>query len=68
MINNGHWNELCEQCKKCLNLQIMSLKMDGNHYYYCPKYHLHDANQPCPRFEEETGEEDGEEIGLQEDG
>lgn len=65
--NNGHWDELFEQCKRCFNLRVMSVYMDGNHVYVCGKYPLRDSNQICPEFIRQ-GEEDGEEIGLQEDG
>ena len=49
IVNRGYWNELPEQCKKCANLQIFSLYMDGNHYYSCNKYPLKE-DEICPRF------------------
>ena len=49
IVNRGYWNELPEQCKKCANLQIFSLYMDGNHYYSCNKYPLKE-NEICPKF------------------
>jgi len=50
IVNRGHWDELPEQCKRCANIQIMSLHMDGNHYYQCGKYPLADSNKTCPKF------------------
>lgn len=57
MGNNGHWDELFEQCKRCVNLQIMSLHMDGNHVYACNKYPLRNGDYVCPRFERVDDEE-----------
>ena len=31
-------NELPKQCKNCIYLRILSLYMDNNHEYTCPKY------------------------------
>ena len=50
IVNRGHWNELPEQCKKCENIQVLSLYMNGNHYYACNKYPLKDSDETCPRF------------------
>ena len=49
IVNQGRLDELSEQCKRCANIRIMSLKMDGNHYYACGKYPLKD-NEICPKF------------------
>lgn len=47
----GHWSEICEQCKQCENIKAWSLHMDGNHDYCCARgYPLRDGNIPCPKF------------------
>lgn len=50
IVSQGYWNELAEQCKQCANIHVMSLHMDGKHYYACGKYPLTDNNMICPRF------------------
>lgn len=47
-VNNGTWDELPEQCRVCQNLKIFSLRMDGNHTYFCTTYPLHDRDEVCP--------------------
>lgn len=54
IINRGKWEELPAQCKQCENMRVMSLYMDGNHYYSCGKYPLTDADRSCPRFVQKT--------------
>ena len=48
LVNRGTWDELPEQCKGCFNLRARSVYMDGSAYYSCPKYLLHDKDEPCP--------------------
>ena len=50
-IGHGHWDELPNQCKSCLNLRTMSAYMDGNNTYGCGKYPLKDGNTVCPEFD-----------------
>ena len=42
---------LPDQCKHCLNRQIYSVRMDGNHSYSCRKYPLIDKQKICPCYE-----------------
>lgn len=56
-VNNGYWGELCEQCKRCGNLQIVSPHMNGNHGYGCNTYPLHNGDDVCPKFERVDDEE-----------
>ena len=51
IVNQGKWEELPNQCKRCINIRAMSLRMDGNHIYACGKYPLKDKNEDCPKFE-----------------
>ena len=48
--NQGYWDELCEQCKGCVNLHVLSARMDGNCYWHCDKYPLKDSNEICPKY------------------
>lgn len=50
IVNHGKWEELPDQCKQCQNIKVASVHMDGNHYYACGKYPLHDSNEVCPKF------------------
>lgn len=46
----GTWDNLALQCQNCANLHIMSLKMNGDHYYIYGKYPLTNKDEPCPRY------------------
>ena len=48
--NQGYWDDLCEQCKECGNLHVLSARMDGNCYYHCGKYPLKDSDEICPKY------------------
>ena len=48
--NQGYWDELCEQCKGCINLHMLSVRMDGNCYWHCGKYPLKNSNEICPKY------------------
>ena len=49
LANQGLWEDLADCCRICANLHILSLKMDGKHYYSCGKYPLRE-NEVCPKF------------------
>ena len=52
LVNQGHYDDLADCCKQCINIRVMSPNMDGNNYYCCGKYPLTDKEKVCPRFEQ----------------
>ena len=55
--SHGNWDELSPECQTCQNRKIMSVKMDGNHYYCCGKYPLR-VGDKCPKYEPEPPKEE----------
>ena len=48
LYNQGYIENICEQCKNCDNLKVVSLDMGGHHYYACGKFPLTNPDIECP--------------------
>lgn len=52
LANQGNWDDLPEQCKRCQYIRVTALNMNNKHYYSCGKYPLKNKDEECPKFQE----------------
>lgn len=55
--NQGHWDEISDQCKTCVHIHVQSLFMSGTATYCCGRYPKQ-KGENCPKYEHSLPSDD----------